>query len=161
MTRDVHADSTRVLFVCAGNICRSPMAEAFFRAVRERRPDLHHVRVGSAGTIAIDGNSPLPQTVRVMRDDHGLDVAGHHARRIHDGFQAEIILTLDRHVTSEVRRLQLDGDVQLIGDFAGSPGEEVEDPYGGGAEDYRECALQIRRLVEAVADRLALRAAAP
>lgn len=147
-------ESQRVLFVCAGNICRSPMAEAFMRRLVHERPGLRHVEVYSAGTVASDGSGPLDQTIRVMRTEHGIDLAGHRARRLSPNLRADLVLTMDRQVTDEAREIGAAGALHLIGDFAGSPGEEVADPYGGSLDDHRACASQVKRLVEAVADKL-------
>jgi len=144
----------RVLFVCAGNICRSAMAEAILRHLALTRPGLYHVEVGSAGTIALDGNRPLSACVAVMRDRFGLDLSGHRARQVRPDLEAELVLGMDLDVLREVRTSGVRGVVQLLGDAAGSPGEVVDDPYGGSEEDYRRCAEQIGRLVTALADRL-------
>jgi len=146
--------SQRVLFVCAGNICRSPMAEAFLRQLIHDRPGLRHIEVCSAGTIATDGYGPLDQTIQVMRSEHGIDLTGHRARRLSASLPADLVLTMDRQVTGEAREIGTAGTLHLIGDFAGAPGEEVGDPYGGSIDEHRACAAQVKRLVEAVADRL-------
>ena len=143
----------RVLFVCAGNICRSPMAEAIFRHLAQDHLRLAEIEVGSAGTIAANGNRPLRETVEVVRDEFGLEISGHRARRVTKETQADLILTADSTVTSEVSDLALAGHVEMLGDYAGT-GEEIEDPYGGSEEAYHQCARTIRRLVEAVIRRL-------
>jgi protein-tyrosine-phosphatase len=144
----------RVLFVCAGNICRSAMAEALLRRLTATRPRLHHVEVGSAGTIALDGNRPLPACVAVMREEFDLDMSAHRARRIGPEMEAELVLVMDTDVLHEVRAIGVRGVVQLLGDAAGFPGEIVDDPYGGSEDHYRRCAAQIDRLVRALADKL-------
>lgn len=150
----------RVLFVCAGNICRSAMAEYFFRHIAESRPGLNHVDVASAGTIALDGNHPLSACVAVMRRDFGIDMSSHRARRVRSGLEAELVLTMDPMVTRQVQALGVKGDVHLLGDYAGSAGEAVDDPYGGSEDAYRECAAQIERLVTNVANSIEAAAAA-
>ncbi|MGH9056524.1 MAG: hypothetical protein ACRDYY_11790 [Acidimicrobiales bacterium] len=82
-----------VLFVCTGNRCRSPMAEALLRShLAERRADL---RSSSAG-FAADGLPPPPEVVQVMRDI-GLDVAAHRSRRVRpatlEGFDLVVAMT--------------------------------------------------------------------
>lgn len=143
-----------VLFVCAGNICRSPIAEALFRQIAASRPALASIDIGSAGTYALEGNRATRQAVQIAREELGLDITGHRARSVF-GLDADLILTLDGIVTREVERLQPGGRVVLLGEFAGG-GEIVEDPYGCTLEVYRTCAQHIKRLVEATADRLAL-----
>jgi protein-tyrosine phosphatase len=141
-----------VLFVCAGNICRSPVAEALFKQLAQSRPALASLVVGSAGTIAMDGTRATMETRQAAREELGLDLSGHRARHV-EGLDADLILTMDRMVTRELRRFNLEGRVELLGEYA-ADGETVHDPYGSVIEAHRACAQQIRRLVEAAADRL-------
>ena len=147
------AQIRRVLFVCAGNICRSPIAEAVFRHLAQEHPGLAEIEVGSAGTIATDGNRLLPEAAKVMRSEFGFDISRHRARRLTKETQADLILTADSCVTREVTDLALTGRVEMLGDYAGT-GEEIDDPYGGPEEAYRQCAHTIRRLVDRVMRRL-------
>lgn len=144
----------KVVFVCAGNICRSPMAAALFARYAQQSPTLGGVEVGSAGVIAYPGNPATPETADVMRDAFGLDLDGHEARLFDHRNDADLVLTLDRWVTTRVEALKPAGKVWLLGDFAGADGEEVADPFGGSPEDYREAAEHIDRLVKAVIARL-------
>ena len=146
--------SMKVVFVCAGNICRSPMAAALFsRSARERR-SLADVKVTSAGVIAFPGNPATPETADVMREEFDLDLEGHEARLFDHRNDADLVLTLDRWVTARVEALKPSGEVWLLGDFAGSEGEEVADPFGGSPDEYREAAAHIDRLVRAVVEKL-------
>ncbi len=141
-----------ILFVCAGNICRSPIAEALFRETAASRPLLSALEIGSAGTIAVDGNRATADAVRVARDELGLDITAHRARNI-EGLDADLILTMDAFVTQEIAGMALTGRVELLGTYAGT-GEIVEDPYGCSVEAYRLCARHLERLIQAAADRL-------
>ena len=71
-------DECRVLFVCTGNTCRSPMAEGLFRAAARER-GLGEVSVGSAGVAAMDGGAASPETLEVLRQ-RGLELEGFHSR---------------------------------------------------------------------------------
>jgi protein-tyrosine-phosphatase len=130
------------------------MAEAFMRQIIDDRPALRHVEVFSAGTIAADGYGPLDQMTHVLRSDYGIDLVSHRSRRLSPGFQADLVLGMDQQVTREARDLGVSGDLHLIGDYAGKPGQQVADPYGGSLDDHRRCAATVKRLVEAVAARL-------
>jgi protein-tyrosine phosphatase len=71
-----------VLFVCTGNLCRSPLAEVLLRARLAART-FDHVVVSSAGTWA--GSAPAPAEARLVATEHGGDLSGHRARRIDAG----------------------------------------------------------------------------
>lgn len=139
------------MFVCAGNICRSPMAEALLRHVAKSRPALETLVVGSAGTIALSGNLPCADAVDVMRRQFELEIVAHRARPLTRRLRAD--LALDRETEREARALKLRAPVEMLGDHVGT-GEEVEDPYGRSPRHYRDVAHQLKRLVELVVARL-------
>jgi protein-tyrosine-phosphatase len=141
-----------VLFVCAGNICRSPIAEAAFRRLAASRPALAGITVGSAGTIALDGNGATDDAVAAAREEFDEDITAHRARNI-DEVDADLILTLDRTVTRDVRNLGKRGRVVMLGEYAGTK-EAVTDPYGCGEAAFQICARHIRNLIEKAADRI-------
>ena len=142
---------SRLLFVCAGNICRGPMAEALLRHVAKSRPALETLVVGSAGTIALSGNLPCADAVDVMRRQFELEIVAHRARPLTRRLRAD--LALDRETEREARALKLRAPVEMLGDHVGT-GEEVEDPYGRSPRHYRDVAHQLKRLVELVVARL-------
>lgn len=90
----------RVLVVCVGNICRSPMAEGIARAVF---PD---ARVGSAGLGALVGRPAEPFACELM-SERGIDISGHRARQITPGMirDAELILAMETWHVREIERL--------------------------------------------------------
>ena len=145
--------TNRLLFVCAGNICRSPMAEALFRHLAGSHPALQTIDVGSAGTIAMNGNLPATDSVEVMRQEFGLEIVTHRARALTRHLDADLVLTLDRDTEREARALKLRAHVEMLGDYVGT-GEEVRDPYGRSARRFREAATQLKRLVELLVAKL-------
>ena len=146
-----------LLFVCAGNICRSPMAEAMFRHLAISRPVLEKLDVGSAGTVALNGNLPCADAVDVMRQQFGLEIVTHRARPLTRRLDADLVLTMDRDTERDATAMKLRARVEMLGDYVGT-GEEVPDPYGRSPHRYREVAVQLKRLVELVVARLDSRA---
>jgi protein arginine phosphatase len=142
-----------VLFVCTGNICRSPLAASLLeRALKERGID---VAVSSAGTGAWDG-APASEGAYLVGLERGLDLSGHRARLLTRELveRADLILTMARHHRARVDELGGEGRVFVLGEYAGQGGDEVSDPFGGDLGVYRDTCQELESLTAAVADRL-------
>lgn len=132
----------KVLFVCLGNICRSPTAEGVLRAIAAREFPSLALEIDSAGTAGYHvGEPPDRRTVAAARR-RGYDLAGLRARLVHpDDFDRfEFVLAMDRANLAELQSRRPEhakANVALFMEFApASPVAEVPDPYYGGSEDF-------------------------
>ena len=124
-----------VLFVCLGNICRSPLAEAAFRAEAERLG--FDVEVDSAGTGDWHVGRPPDRRSIAVAARNGVDIGHLRARQVSpaDFLRFDHIVALDRENLADLRRMQPGGTKArlslLLDHVPGREGEAVADPYHG------------------------------
>ncbi|MGF1644811.1 MAG: low molecular weight protein-tyrosine-phosphatase [Thiotrichales bacterium] len=135
--------SVKVLFVCMGNICRSPTAQGVF-AHRVREEGLEHaIEIDSAGTHAYHVGQPPDKRSLVAASKRGYDLSELRARRVgaKDCEHYDYILVMDEMNLLDVRSKCARAawpKVRLFLEFAGPShqGREVPDPYSGGHSDF-------------------------
>lgn len=139
-----------ILFVCYGNICRSPLAEALARQKLERAGLAGSIRVASAGMIAWPG-SPASQEMIDLAVEWGLDLSNHRARKLNAYLldEATLVVTMTgvQCMMLQAAYPEFASRIISLGELAGS-GEDVEDPYGRDLEAYRHCAAALKRLLD-------------
>jgi protein-tyrosine-phosphatase len=147
---------TRVLCVCTGNICRSPLAEALLRReLKARGVDGFEVR--SAGTGAWEG-TPASEGAYLIGLEHDLDLSSHRAqlltRELVKG--SDVIFAMARHHRTRAQELGGEGRVHVLGEYVGlaGPAAEVGDPFGSDLEVYRQTYEQLESLISDAAARL-------
>lgn len=133
----------RILFVCLGNICRSPLAEGVFRHHVQAAGLAHRFAIASAGTGGWHvGEPPDPRTCASALE-RGIDIRHQRARQLQPGdlLRHDLILAMDRSNLRDVKKLDRKAElahVRLFRDFDPEPGDgEVPDPYYGGEEGFR------------------------
>lgn len=131
-----------VIFLCLGNICRSPLAEGLARHRALQRPELGHLRFDSAGTESYHVGEPPDRRAIAVARRHGIDIADLRARQLaEDDFRRfDLILAADRRVLGELRGFRpvdARADVALMLEWCGAgAGREVPDPYYGGDDHF-------------------------
>ena len=132
--------AVRVLFVCLGNICRSPLAEAAFRAEAERTG--LEVEVDSAGTGDWHRGQAPDRRAIAAAQRNGVDISGLRARQVTRGDfdRFDEIVALDEENLADLKRLRPDGaraSLSLLLDHVpGREGQAVADPYYGGDSHF-------------------------
>jgi protein-tyrosine phosphatase len=155
-----------ILFVCLGNICRSPLAEGVFRSLIQARGMGDQVLVDSAGTGGWhQGSAPDPRSIAIAAR-YGTDIAGQKARKIRpDDFERfDLILGMDRSNTDDLKALapaHAKDRVHLFLEFAYGKAGDVPDPYYGGPDGFADVYRMVRDASGVLADRLGWRASIP
>ena len=128
----------RFLFVCTGNICRSPFAEAAARR-------LAGVEAASAGTIAVTGATASPTGVTVAAE-LGVDMASHRANDLTPQLiaGADVVYGMSQEHVAAVLALDPGAHVELLD----PDGADIPDPYGGDRTEYRASYALIQRALE-------------
>jgi len=136
---------TSVLFVCLGNICRSPTAEAVFRA----RAGNTGLQIDSAGTGAWHAGNPPDSRSRAEGEARGYSFAGQAARkiRVQDFYDFDFILAMDASNLSDLKSIQPKDGTASLSLFL-PDGSDVPDPYYGGPDGFKH----VVDLIESASD---------
>jgi protein-tyrosine phosphatase len=146
----------RLVLLCTGNTCRSPLAAATFR--EELGPDAEQVEVLSAGTAASDGQ-PASAGASEAATRAGLDLTAHRSRRPDAGLlsDADLVLVMEHEHARAAEALGADPSrTHVLSEWPepGEPALAVSDPFGGSLEAYEECLGRIRRHVRRIVPRI-------
>jgi protein-tyrosine phosphatase len=132
---------TAVLFVCMGNICRSPTAEGVFRYHAEQTGIVERLHIDSAGTHAYHAGEPADRRARAAAERRGISLDGIQARRVavEDFERFDYILAMDEDNLARLHAESPDEHrhkLRLFLEFADVHETEVPDPYYGGAAGF-------------------------
>ena len=150
----------KVLFVCMGNICRSPTAEAVFRDAVNKQGEAPNWLIESAGTHAYHVGNPPDKRSQKAAQARGYQLSGIRARQVEvdDFCRFDWILAADHSNLQNLQQLapaNASAKLALIQDFASEPkwrGSDVPDPYYGGPDGFDDV---LNRLENACAGFLA------
>lgn len=144
-----------ILFVCKGNICRSPLAEVYFQSLVEKEG--WETTVRSAGLETTPGK-PAHGNAKAVALQHGLSLDEHATTQVHKELleQSDLIIVMEIMQKKRIHRLypESKGKVVLLGRFDSVGSLEIADPYSGTSEDFHFCFQQVRRCCDMLASRL-------
>ncbi len=150
----------KILFVCMGNICRSPTAEGVLRHLVVRAGMSAHIQVDSAGTHAYHVGEPPDERAQRSASRRGIDLSGLRARKVTraDFEHFDYVLAMDRNNYSALAELCAPEQIyklRMMMDFAPELGEgEVPDPYYGGANGFDRVLDMLERAAAGLLDEL-------
>lgn len=133
----------KIMFVCTGNTCRSPMAEFLFRKLIGDRD----IEVSSAGLSAIKNSKANEYAINVGKL-YGLDLTKHKSTKINDSNidEMDLILCAETFHKNQLKKDYPYLKIYTIKEFAGEVNDiDLEDPYGGGLNAYLMCIKEIEK----------------
>ena len=136
---------SKLIFVCTGNTCRSPMAEAIYKNL-DRESD---VKVISRGLVVLFGE-PINPKADVVLKKHDLEISKHISKGLRESEidDETLILTMtEAHKSKIIDDYLKVMNVYTIKEYTGENGDVV-DPYGGTLVEYEDCYVELARLVK-------------
>lgn len=145
-----------IMFVCTGNTCRSPMAEALMSKLAEASGD-GKIAIASCGTDVYEPSQASANAVAVM-GEMGIDLSGHLSQRLtrKQLEEADLVLTMTSYHKAIISAVfpGFEEKVYTLCEYAYNGECDISDPYGGDVKQYRACAEQLKDAVEKIYSRI-------
>lgn len=146
----------KILFVCTGNTCRSPMAKALLEKIWAEENRDNNINVMSAGLFTSNGVLASVEAIQVMQE-YGIDITNHEATQLAEEVlqQANLILTMtDAHRSAIIDKYpEYESIVHTLTGYLDYSGDII-DPFGRGIEAYYKTASQLEELIRKLVERL-------
>lgn len=146
----------KILFVCSGNTCRSPLAEGIAKKIFQDN-ERHDYEILSAGSSALDG-LPASSTAREVAQASSIDLSSHRARLLNRNLVNDvdliIVMTANHRETVRVIEPSAGEYTYLLTDFSDDEDGEVPDPIGAGREMYQKTFSLIEKCITNMVNKL-------
>ncbi len=142
----------KILFICTGNLCRSPLASEYLKKILKER-NVKSVEVSSAGLYTIEGNT-AEETACIVAQENGINLEKHRSQLLkpEDIRDADLILVMERmHLEDIISSYpEAEDKVKLLRGFArnGAIKTDIADAYGFPLNNYRQCFKDIKESIE-------------
>ncbi len=138
---------TKILFICTGNTCRSPMAKVLFdKVIAESNNKLPAIKTESAGVRATSNQKVSGEAVKAVKR-YGMNLSNHRARLLDEklAYEADLLLTMTKWQADTVKEEypEIAEKTFAISEYINSDANDITDPIGMGQDAYDSCAEQL------------------